>query len=75
MGGDPNATDSQGRTPLMEASYWGNAEVVAVLLAHGADPYKKTPGGHSVFDATEKWDCTPEVREEILSRLREASRE
>jgi cytohesin len=73
MGGDPNATDSQGTTPLMETSYWGNVEVVAVLLAHGADTGIKSSGGHSVFDATEKWDCTPEARDKILSLLREAS--
>ena len=29
--------------------------------------------GHSLFDAPEKWDCTPEEREEVLSLLRAAS--
>ena len=35
MGGDPNAVDADGRTPLGEARGWGNQRVIATLLAAG----------------------------------------
>lgn len=69
MGGDTDADTM--RNALSEAAFYGNANTVRTLLAHGADP-EKTVQGHSLFDAPEQWDCTPEEREEVLSLLREA---
>ncbi|MOA23209.1 Ankyrin repeats (3 copies) [compost metagenome] len=37
-GGNPNACNSIGRTPLMFASHYGNKPLVKLLLASGADP-------------------------------------
>lgn len=36
-GADVNAADVNGRTPLMEAAFWGRLENVQILLLHGAD--------------------------------------
>lgn len=37
MGANPNEPDASGRVPLMEAAYWGNKSVIAVLIENGAD--------------------------------------
>ncbi|KAI0119661.1 hypothetical protein F4814DRAFT_458849 [Daldinia grandis] len=37
LGGDMNARDNEGRTPLYYASHYGNAHVVALLLEEGAE--------------------------------------
>ncbi len=55
--GDPSKAVLQ--AALMEAAFYGNADTVRLLLAHGADPREETAPGHSVFDAPEQWDCTP----------------
>ena len=36
-GADANATNRDGRTPLMQAAEYGRGDVVSVLLAHGVD--------------------------------------
>lgn len=60
---------------LMTAAFYGNVDTVRLLLASGTDPQKKSSSGHSVFDAPEQWDCTPEEREQVLSLLRDVSRQ
>ena len=37
MGADPNATDWNGATPLVNAAYGGRAAVIVFLAAHGAN--------------------------------------
>ena len=47
---DPNAADSDGWTPLHEASFTGTLEVARLLLEHGADPDAKTRKFETIFD-------------------------
>jgi len=42
-GADPNARDSVGETPLFDAVASGNADIVAALLLHRADPLVQSP--------------------------------
>jgi len=44
-GADPNAGDDLGETPLFEAAVTGDADVVAALLVHRADPSKRSHSG------------------------------
>ena len=37
QGTDPNARDSRGSTPLLDAAWAGNAEICQLLIQHGAD--------------------------------------
>lgn len=53
-GADVNSRDSFGNTPLLYAAFSGNADIVACLLAHGADVNAPEAGppilGHSVLE-------------------------
>ena len=55
MGADPNARDSEGRTPLMYTVQDGNARCTAFLLRHpNIDVNKASPGGETpIFLAVE----------------------
>jgi len=46
-GGDPNAKDRRGRTPLHYAAREGNLEAVRLLLEHKADPNAKDRRGRT----------------------------
>jgi ankyrin repeat protein len=46
-GADVNATEDSGYTPLMYAAEHGDAELVCILLAHGADPIRVNHDGRS----------------------------
>jgi ankyrin repeat protein len=48
--GDPDITPKHGYTPLMEAAVNGADELVAVLLAAGADKTRKHPDGKTAAD-------------------------
>ena len=48
-GADVNARDEHARTPLMAAAENGNAEIVQVLLNHGADPSLQSKRGESAM--------------------------
>ena len=45
-GADVNARDEYGKTPLMQASYYGYAKVVEALLDAGADKELKGTSGY-----------------------------
>lgn len=49
-GMDPNATDSEGVTALMKASYKGHADVVQLLLESGADANLEDREGRTALD-------------------------
>ena len=55
MGADPNARDSEGKTPLMYTVQDGNARCTALLLRHpNIDVNKACPGGETpIFLAVE----------------------
>src|SRR5579862_8737107 len=48
-GKPPNGHQSDGMTPLMIAAANGDAEIAAMLLAKGADPNLRAPGGRSAL--------------------------
>ena len=47
-GVDVNCCDDCGDSPLHSASFYGHTEIVDVLLAHGADPFKKNNRGETM---------------------------
>ncbi|HEY2380507.1 MAG TPA: ankyrin repeat domain-containing protein [Terriglobia bacterium] len=49
-GGDINAKDTQGKTLLLGAAFWGWSDVVKYLAAHGADLSAKDNRGHDAVD-------------------------
>jgi hypothetical protein len=49
-GGDPNAVDEAGNTPLMMAVVMDHVEVVEYLLGHHADPWRKNRVGETALD-------------------------
>lgn len=51
-GANPNAYDSQGRTPLQCAIDANNAEAIKILLDHGADPNQKFSVGRTGMTPT-----------------------
>jgi len=50
-GGDINAKDSRGLTPLHEAARWGWNDVVQFLVANGADLHAKDNRGNTPIDS------------------------
>lgn len=40
-GVDVNSSDQRGRTPLMEAAFWGYAQILYILLQQGVDRHRK----------------------------------
>src|SRR5215813_7209889 len=50
-GGDVNAKDTQGKTLLHGAAFWGWNDVVKYLVDHGADLNAKDNRGNTVIDA------------------------
>jgi ankyrin repeat protein len=50
-GGDVNAKDPRGLTPLHEAARWGWNDVVKFLVANGADVNAKDTRGNTVVDS------------------------
>ncbi|WP_309709295.1 ankyrin repeat domain-containing protein [Armatimonas sp.] len=54
-GANPNATDNQGRTPLMWAAKSGLPDFVEALLKKGADPKRKDKDGKTARDYIAAW--------------------
>jgi Ankyrin repeats (many copies) len=54
-GANPNATDNQGRTPLMWAAKSGLPDFVEALLKKGADTKYKDKAGKTARDYTAAW--------------------
>jgi ankyrin repeat protein len=48
-GARPDGPDGVRLTPLMMAVASGQTDVARALLAHGADPHRRTPGGGSLL--------------------------
>src|ERR1700755_3543479 len=48
-GANVNYNDESGKTPLMQAAFWGKAETIKVLLAAGADPKHKDKYGYTAL--------------------------
>ncbi len=44
------AHTSHGLSPLMAAARVGNAEIVALMLEHGCNPWRKDPDGNTALD-------------------------
>ncbi len=61
MGGDPDAPDESGQTPLMEAANWGNVETMRLLLLHGADAHKQGRNGATALDAARQFGHTDAI--------------
>jgi len=49
-GADPNPKDEEGNTPLRNASFWGQADVLTRLLSKSADPNAKNRAGQTPLD-------------------------
>ena len=54
-GANPNATDNQGRTPLMWAAKSGLPDFVEALLKKGANPKRKDKDGKTAREYTAAW--------------------
>ena len=48
-GADPEAPDTEGRTPLMLAAWLGRGELLALLLERGADVDGRNPRGRTAL--------------------------
>lgn len=67
-----NATDSEGRTPLILAAFHGHAHICQFLLESGADPHVCDRNGEdalSVAKSTNNAGVTALIREHIASAL------
>jgi ankyrin repeat protein len=53
-GGDVNAQDKLGWTPLHHAAYEGHAEVVRLLLGHKADPTIRNQAGRTAREEAQR---------------------
>ncbi len=53
-GADLNAKSDSGNTPLMEAAWWGLADVTEYLLKHGATPNETNSNGEKAEDYAKK---------------------
>jgi ankyrin repeat protein len=49
-GGDPNARQGDGLTPLHAAARAGSPEMIRILIFNGADSDARTPGGETAYD-------------------------
>lgn len=79
-GGDPNAKDAQGKTPLHVAvqNSYSSSEAVRLLLKKGADPLQKDNEGHSAYDlaySLDKTGATQLIRQHLAAKGIEAKPE
>ena len=56
-GAEVNLADKRGWTPLHQASRHGQVEVIAALLAAGADKTIKDEDGRTPHDVAKNQDC------------------
>jgi Ankyrin repeats (3 copies) len=61
-GAKVNHRSHSGRTPLMEASLWGRAENVRILLGHDADKRLRDAAGHTASDLAAQHNRNAEER-------------
>ena len=60
-GADLEASDVNGWTPLMRATFKGNTEIVKILVENGADVNAKNAYGYSVLFIGETLNKQPEI--------------
>jgi hypothetical protein len=70
-GGDVNSSDHLGRTPLMEAALWGNAQIVYLLLQQGADRHRRDRNDLRAHDFATESDRNDKERSERHTRYLE----
>jgi len=66
-GADVNAADEHGFTALMDAAIRDQAELVKILLQHGADPDRVDQNGRSARELAEQERCFEAAK--VLARL------
>jgi outer membrane biosynthesis protein TonB len=66
MGADVNSVDQNGRTPLMIASFIGDADIVEMLLAAGANPELTNDAGESALSLAQTKDVERLLRRAIV---------
>ena len=66
MGADVNSVDQNGRTPLMIASFIGDADIVEMLLAAGANPEFTNDAGENALSLAQTKDVERLLRRAIV---------
>jgi ankyrin repeat protein len=66
-GADVNARDDDGETPLMQACWHKNTEIIDLLLSHGADIHARNKYGETMVTMT-AWSGNPNVLKFLLSK-------
>ncbi|KAJ8129577.1 hypothetical protein O1611_g4055 [Lasiodiplodia mahajangana] len=72
-GSDPNTVDDSGMTPLHWAIFYGNFDLVKLLIELGANPLKEVDGATPVHYAFGKpFSRRGVVAQQVMSRLRDS---
>jgi ankyrin repeat protein len=72
QGADVNIGNADGTTPLMSATWWGELEIMRLLITHGSDVNRQDKLGRSVLDQIGESNTTAEFKEQAAKLLRES---